>query len=198
MPAAKIGDKDLMTFSQFVLQCKQAKFAARDRERLRRQGDLRAELEASLEATRQREVDEISLQLEQHAIGQVEASERSAEIVANFHAKIADLRAIFMAADPASHRPREVPDHLVDMVTFEPMHDPVITKHGHSYERATIYEHLKRSPTDPLTREPLTRDDLRPNVGLRQACESNVVLRNSVSGNLHSRVGMAYGNASFR
>nr|POE54550.1 acetylesterase [Quercus suber] len=172
LPAAKIGDKDLMTFSQFVLKCKQAKFAARDRERLRRQGDLRAELEQALETTRQRELDEISGQLERHAIGQVAASERSAEVWASAQAKIADLRAIFMAADPAHHRPREVPDHLVDMVTFEPMHDPVVTKHGHSYERATIYEHLKRSPTDPLTREPLSIQDLRPNVGLRQACEA--------------------------
>jgi len=47
-----------------------------------------------------------------------------------------------------------------------------MTKNGHSYERATIYEHLKRSPTDPLTRDPLTIRDLRPNFGLRAACEA--------------------------
>lgn len=46
----------------------------------------------------------------------------------------------------------------------------VITKNGNSYERATIIEHLKRSPTDPLTRESLTIDELRPNIALRQAC----------------------------
>lgn len=51
------------------------------------------------------------------------------------------------------------------------MHDPVITKNGHSYERATILEHLRRSKTDPLTREPLAEEDLRPNLALRQACE---------------------------
>lgn len=155
-----------------MLECKQAKFAARDRERLRRQGDFRAELEQSLDSTKQRELDEVSRQLDLHKIGPVEASDRSQEIVANFNSKVADLRAIFMAADPVNHRPREVPDHLVDMITFEPMHDPVVTKHGHSYERATIYEHLKRSATDPLTREPLAVGDLRPNVGLRHACEA--------------------------
>lgn len=32
-------------------------------------------------------------------------------------------------------------------------------------------EHLKRSPTDPLTREPLRAAELRPNIALRQACE---------------------------
>ena len=51
------------------------------------------------------------------------------------------------------------------------MHDPVITKTGHSYERATILEHLRHSETDPLTREPLSAADLRPNISLRDACE---------------------------
>jgi hypothetical protein len=46
-----------------------------------------------------------------------------------------------------------------------------MTKNGHSYERATLIEHLKRSPYDPLTREPLTIADLRPNIALKQACE---------------------------
>ncbi len=51
------------------------------------------------------------------------------------------------------------------------MHDPVTTRTGNSYDRATVMEHLKRSPTDPLTREPLRWDDLRPNIALKQACE---------------------------
>jgi len=33
-------------------------------------------------------------------------------------------------------------------------------------------EHLKRSPTDPLTREPLKVEDLRPNLALKEACEA--------------------------
>lgn len=48
---------------------------------------------------------------------------------------------------------------------------PQITKNGHSYERATLYEHLKRSPTDPLTRDVLTINDLRSNYGLKAACD---------------------------
>ncbi|KAI9678448.1 MAG: hypothetical protein M1829_002046 [Trizodia sp. TS-e1964] len=50
------------------------------------------------------------------------------------------------------------------------MHDPVVTIHGHSYDRATLVEHLRNSPTDPLTREPLRVQDLRPNLALKQAC----------------------------
>ena len=93
------------------------------------------------------------------------------EILSSFDRKTAELRAVFATADPVSYKPREIPDHLVDMITFEPMHDPVMTKNGHSYERAIIHEHLKRSPTDPLTREPLTIGQLRNNFGLRAACE---------------------------
>jgi STIP1 family protein 1 len=32
-------------------------------------------------------------------------------------------------------------------------------------------EHLRRQPTDPLTRESLRPTELRPNLALRQACE---------------------------
>lgn len=170
-PAAKLSPRDLETFSAFVLKCKKAKFAVRDRERLRRQGDLRAELEDSLAAGQQRDLDRISKLLRDGQIGQVEASEQIQEIRIAFDDKIKDLRVLFAVADPTSSAPREIPDHLVDMITFEPMHDPVITKNGHSYERATIYEHLKRSPTDPLTRDPLLITDLRSNYGLKAACD---------------------------
>jgi STIP1 family protein 1 len=170
-PATKISPRDMETFSAFVLKCKKAKFAVRDRERLRRQGNLRAELEEVFEASKQRDLDDVSRQLETMSIGQVEATERNEEIQSNFDRKTSDLRILFAAANPANQKPREIPDHLVDMITFEPMHDPVITKNGHSYERATIYEHLKRSPTDPLTRDPLTIDDLRSNFGLKAACD---------------------------
>jgi STIP1 family protein 1 len=63
-----------------------------------------------------------------------------------------------------------VPDYLIDGITFEIMVDPVVTKNGRSYDRATLIEHLKRSPTDPLTREPLSISELRPNIALKEAC----------------------------
>ncbi|KAK3678340.1 hypothetical protein LTR78_001637 [Recurvomyces mirabilis] len=170
-PAAKISPKDLETFSAFVLKCKKQKFASRERERLRRRGDLCAELEVTLDSQRQRDQSEITLQLQRGDVGNIAASERAAEIRSAFDHKVAELHTIFAAADPANHKAREIPDHIIDTITFEPMHDPVMTKTGHSYERATIYEHLKRSPTDPLTREPLTIDELRPNFGLKAACE---------------------------
>jgi STIP1 homology and U-box containing protein 1 len=49
------------------------------------------------------------------------------------------------------------------------MHDPVITPSGVSYERISILRHLKASPFDPLTREPLGEKQLIPNVALKNA-----------------------------
>lgn len=170
-PAAKISPQDLQTFSLFVLKCKKAKFSARDRDRLRRQGSLLAELEDTIESTLQRDSALITSLLHSGQIGQVEASDRNTELSVSHDTKIATLRSVFEAADPVNCTVREIPDHLIDMITFEPMHDPVMTKNGHSYERATIYEHLKRSATDPLTRDTLRVEELRSNFGLKAACD---------------------------
>ncbi|UKZ54133.1 hypothetical protein TrVGV298_007939 [Trichoderma virens] len=78
---------------------------------------------------------------------------------------------VFEAARAQNQKKREVPDWAIDDISFDIMVDPVITKTGKSYERATIMEHLRRHPSDPLTREPLSAADLRPNLALRQACE---------------------------
>ena len=66
---------------------------------------------------------------------------------------------------------QEVPDYMIDNISFAFMHDPVITRSGQSYERSTIEKHLQTSPTDPMTRETLHKSDLRPNLALKQACE---------------------------
>jgi len=101
---------------------------------------------------------------------------------------------VFERARPKAERRRQVPDWAIDDISFCVMVDPVIvsvssilvkdgcevrkksnlggqTKTGKSYERASIAEHLRRQPSDPLTREPLYPSELRPNLDLKQACE---------------------------
>lgn len=72
-----------------------------------------------LEKSKQQDLDKVSRRFERQELGQVEASERSQEILSLFDSKVADLRAVFAAGDPAQHKAREVPDHLIDMITFE-------------------------------------------------------------------------------
>ncbi|DAZ92623.1 TPA: hypothetical protein N0F65_011889 [Lagenidium giganteum] len=67
-----------------------------------------------------------------------------------------------------SFYPREVPDYLICPVSMEVMIDPVSTPNGVSYERSYLEEHIRKNgAVDPLTREALTLDMLRPNNALR-------------------------------
>jgi STIP1 family protein 1 len=84
---------------------------------------------------------------------------------------VKDLEDVFAKADPASMARREVPDWIIDNISFQIMHDPVVALNGQSYDKATLLEHIRRSHSDPLTREPLEESDLRPNLALKQACD---------------------------
>lgn len=158
------------TISALVLKCKKAKWDIRERERIRRRGGLLADLEAMLETQYKKDTDDIDARMETSELSMTEGQEEKAERKTEFEQKRDDLRTAFAISDPDHQQKREVPDYLVDGITFEIMHDPVVTKNGRSYERATLIEHLKRSPTDPLTRETLTINELRPNIALKEAC----------------------------
>lgn len=178
--------------SQLVLQAKKEKWEAAERERMRRRSDLLRELEDGLLAMRSFELENWAVK---HGITvnttaadnnnnnnnnnnnatnttSTAAQEEKADILDTSRRKIEELRSVFAVADPVNLQRREVPDWLIDNISFCVMHDPVVTRTGASYERSTILEHLKRSPTDPLTREPLTVQDLRPNLLLKQACDA--------------------------
>lgn len=158
------------TISALVLRCKKAKWDIRERDRIRRRKDLLADLEGSLETAYKREAQEIEAKIETGELGRIQGHEEKNEQQRDWEKKRDDLRTAFALSDPENLGKRDVPDYLVDGITFEIMHDPVVTKNGRSYERATLIEHLKRSPTDPLTRESLTIAELRPNLALRDAC----------------------------
>jgi STIP1 homology and U-box containing protein 1 len=45
------------------------------------------------------------------------------------------------------------------------------TGSGRSYQRSSIIAAINAKAVDPVTRETLTKDELRPNLALKQACE---------------------------
>jgi hypothetical protein len=68
-----------------------------------------------------------------------------------------------------------VPEHFLCPITYTCMEDPVVTQHGHSYERYAI-ERVANHPDpdqriDPLARMPIAADDLIPNKALKEAIE---------------------------
>ena len=57
-------------------------------------------------------------------------------------------------------------------ITGELMVDPVVDPEGHSYDRESIMKWLKKKNISPLTRNPLTEKDLKPNIALKNSIES--------------------------
>ncbi|KAL9613815.1 MAG: hypothetical protein Q9167_001662 [Letrouitia subvulpina] len=145
-----------------VLQAKKEKWEVRERERVRGRNELFREVETLLREHAQEEIE---------MLGEAVDEEENEESQRKVERKVEELQSLFAIADQEGMKRRTVPDWIIDNISFAVMYDPVVTKTGNSYERSTLLEHLKRSPTDPLTREPLTVDELRPNLALKEACE---------------------------
>ncbi|EFJ41795.1 hypothetical protein VOLCADRAFT_67840 [Volvox carteri f. nagariensis] len=66
----------------------------------------------------------------------------------------------------------EAPSQFTCPLTMEIFRDPVVVPSGRSYERSALLEHLKKvGRFDPISRQPLSEEQLVPNVSLRAAIE---------------------------
>lgn len=182
------GANNIGPITELVLRCKKELWELREEERLRSRPSLLNELVAGLERDREAYI----------SVLRAEGKGKDVEIESvkeRYRGKIGELRRTFELAgvNGEEGKRRKVPDWCLDDITFSVMLDPVVvcilltfslqicpgdglltdeqTKTGQSYDRSSIMEHLKRSPTDPLTREPLRVEDLRPNLALKAACE---------------------------
>lgn len=152
------GMKSLPLAINLVLRCKKERWEDMERRRTRERSSLEKELVAMMENERN---VAISLTMDES---------ETEDIKKEWDAKINTLKATFNLAAGEAAKRRNVPDWVIDDISFGIMVDPVITKTGKSYERWALLEHLSRSKTDPITREPLDPSDLRPNLNLREAC----------------------------
>ncbi|KAL2061595.1 hypothetical protein VTL71DRAFT_6972 [Oculimacula yallundae] len=162
------GASSIGPITELVLRAKKEDWERREDERVGKLGGLLGEVVRGLEASRDKEL--LGIEEGEGKEGKVK------EVVDVWEKKIEDVKAVFQSVEGSAgakdeSKRRKVPDWCVDDITFSVMLDPVVTKTGQSYDRSSIMEHLRRSPTDPLTREPLQVSDLRPNLALRAACE---------------------------
>ncbi|KAF7546811.1 hypothetical protein G7Z17_g8170 [Cylindrodendrum hubeiense] len=153
------NDKSLAAVTALVLKCKKDRWDERERRRVRETRQLENEVLTLLENEKRNDIADAMDDIEQK------------EIEEEADAKATHMRNIFERARENSEKRREVPEWAIDDISFCILVDPVVTKTGKSYERASIMEHLRRHPSDPLTREPLLPSELRPNLALKQACE---------------------------
>lgn len=66
---------------------------------------------------------------------------------------------------------RTLPDAFYCPISFDLIHEPVIDPDGISYEKAAIYYWLHNNSESPVTRNPLTVDQLRDNKALLEVME---------------------------
>ncbi|KAF2357537.1 U box domain [Trinorchestia longiramus] len=84
---------------------------------------------------------------------------------------ILELNHMFAKLDDR-RRKRDVPDYLCGKISFDILHDPVVTPSGITYDRKDIEEHLQRvGHFDPITRTPLTVDMLVPNLAIKEVVD---------------------------
>ncbi|PKA51244.1 E3 ubiquitin-protein ligase CHIP [Apostasia shenzhenica] len=66
--------------------------------------------------------------------------------------------------------PTEIPDYLCCKISLDIFRDPVITLSGVTYERSVLLDHLQKvGKFDPVTREPLDKHQLVPNLAIKEA-----------------------------
>lgn len=157
--------------SKLVLRAKQQIWVLKETRRLREMNDTLAMVEGLIEAELQRSLDDLRGQLNAGEIGEIGFVEDEKALRADAERNIQNTREAFRAASKGEIAERVVPDYLVDGISFEIMHDPVITPSGTSFDRVGIVKYVEQSGTDPLTRVNMSLKDLRPNYALKAACE---------------------------
>ncbi|KAL2012616.1 hypothetical protein VTN00DRAFT_141 [Thermoascus crustaceus] len=157
--------------SRTVLRAKQQIWAQKETARLREMNETLASVEQLIEAELNKELSELQAQLDRGEIGQIGFAEDQKALREEAEKKIHNVREAFRIASGGEIQERVVPDYLIDGISFEIMHDPVVTPSGHSFDRIGIVKHVEQAGVDPITRVPMTVNDLRPNYALKAACD---------------------------
>ncbi len=106
------------------------------------------------------------------------------DVEQDFQQKFEELNRLFTEND-VRRRKREIPDYLCGKISFELMHDPVITPSGITYDRYDIEQHLHRvGRFDPITRQELTIDQLIPNLSMKEVIENFIESNEWIDGAL--------------
>ncbi|KAF9893849.1 hypothetical protein FE257_010019 [Aspergillus nanangensis] len=157
--------------SRTVLRAKQQIWAAKESARLREMNETLAYVEGLVEGELARGVEELRRRREGGEIGHVGFLEDERALMEEGERNVGNVREAFRLASGGEVKERIVPDYLVDGITFEIMHDPVMTPGGTSFDRVGISKYVEQAGVDPITRVKMTLDDLRPNYALKAACE---------------------------
>uniref|UniRef100_A0A9J8AML7 E3 ubiquitin-protein ligase CHIP n=2 Tax=Cyprinus carpio TaxID=7962 RepID=A0A9J8AML7_CYPCA len=136
-----------------------------EEKRISQENELHAYLTKLILAEKERELDD--------RVKQSEDSQNGGEICKT---KSKHVRHAFKYTHSSERRKREIPDYLCGKISFELMREPCITPSGITYDRKDIEEHLQRvGHFDPVTRSPLTQDQLIPNLAMKEVIDAFIL-----------------------
>ncbi|KAA8650613.1 putative U-box domain protein [Aspergillus tanneri] len=170
---ASLAAKNAQTenLSKAVLRAKQQIWAAKETARLREMNETLAHVEQLLERELNQALEELQGQLDRGEIGHIGFVEDQKALREDAAKNLDTVRETFRIASKGEIQERVVPDYLVDGITFEIMHDPMMTPSGSSFDRIGIVKYVEQAGVDPITRVSMTVNELRPNYALKAACE---------------------------
>uniref|UniRef100_A0A671VSF0 E3 ubiquitin-protein ligase CHIP n=2 Tax=Sparus aurata TaxID=8175 RepID=A0A671VSF0_SPAAU len=127
---------------------------------------IQAEKKRELEGCRRKQEDKSDDSRVQHNLNEIHTK----------HDKyLSDMEELFCQVDE-KRKKREIPDFLCGKISFELMREPCITPSGVTYDRKDIEEHLQRvGHFDPVTRSPLTQDQLIPNLAMKEVIDAFIL-----------------------
>ncbi|CAM4724022.1 unnamed protein product [Leuciscus chuanchicus] len=135
-----------------------------EEKRISQENELHAYLTKLILAEKERELDDSRVKQTEDIQNGGEISKSKSK-----HDKyLMDMDELFSQVDE-KRKKREIPDYLCGKISFELMREPCITPSGITYDRKDIEEHLQRvGHFDPVTRSPLTQDQLIPNLAMKE------------------------------
>ncbi|CAG2162769.1 unnamed protein product [Oppiella nova] len=167
----KLNFGDEITYQLRVARRK--RFNVCEEKRIKEEIELQTYLNTLIQLDKEKQLEKVKDEMQTNAITDEQtAQDLKRMIVTTTDQRTDDLNAMFSSLDTRRQK-REVPDYLCGKISFEIMRDPVVTPSGITYDRKDIEEHLQRvGHFDPVTRTPLTADQLIPNLAMKEVIDT--------------------------
>uniref|UniRef100_A0A8C9NEL1 E3 ubiquitin-protein ligase CHIP n=5 Tax=Passeriformes TaxID=9126 RepID=A0A8C9NEL1_SERCA len=143
-----------------------------EEKRINQENELHSHLTKLIVAEKERELAECRKTQQEENTDESRSRVQLASIEAKHDKYLADMDELFSQVDE-KRKKRDIPDYLCGKISFELMREPCITPSGITYDRKDIEEHLQRvGHFDPVTRSPLTQDQLIPNLAMKEVIDA--------------------------
>ncbi|NXJ16887.1 CHIP protein, partial [Odontophorus gujanensis] len=143
-----------------------------EEKRINQENELHSYLTRLIMAEKERELAECRKAQQEENVDESRGHVQLAGIEAKHDKYLADMDELFSQVDE-KRKKRDIPDYLCGKISFELMREPCITPSGITYDRKDIEEHLQRvGHFDPVTRSPLTQDQLIPNLAMKEVIDA--------------------------